>query len=491
MHDDQFTAKGPVFSGSGFKLSGFSTNEDGDGFQFGVRVNASRCGVVGQTGQGGIAGVCGQGRFSQFGVLGTAFQNRTGVVGVSVDNTNDLFNLNTQPGQFRLESLGSGRGIGVLGKSGSGFGVQGISETNTAIFGTSGTGFGVHGISETSTAVVGASREGFGVDGISETNTGVHGASGTGLGVHGSSDTATAVFGAGRAGFGVHGISESNAAVVGESSDGDGVVGRSSTGHGGTFESGRAGSIVGQIHLVPQRMPVTTLVPTTTSVYDTGVLDLLPPEGRGGDLLVTQNDDGECVLWICTRSSQPPQRATWRQVLLGDPVATSPTSQHRQFVDWSAAVGDRATGTLFGADVNLSGPIGTGSSTDATFRGYDTESFEPRLAASDCIEIIGGSGHTFTVTFAAPVKDPIFLLASFGSVITFTPGIAVTRLSGDEGFSVDGATATGTVAGTQDSNGVIHLQGTFTDITFSAVTNLSTPGIADGIFLQIGASRPT
>ena len=431
MHDDQFTAKGPVFSGSGFKLTGFSTNEDGDGFQFGVRVNASRCGVVGQTGQGGIAGVCGQGRFSQFGVLGTAFQNRIGVVGVSVDNTNDLFNLNTQPGQFRLESLGSGRGIGVLGKSGSGFGVQGISKTNTAVLGTSGTGFGVHG--------------------ISETNTGVHGASGTGLGVHGSSDSATAVFGAGRAGFGVHGISESNAAVVGESADGDGVVGRSSTGRGGKFESGRAGSIVGQIHLVPQRMPVTTLMPTTASVYDTGVLDLLPHEGRGGDLLVTQSDDGECVLWICSRSSQAPERATWRQVLLGDPVATSPTSQDREFVDWSVPVGDRATGTLLGADVTLSGPIGTGSATDATFRGYDTESFEPRLTASDCIEIVGGSGHTFTLTFAAPVKDPVFLLASFGSVITFAAGTAVTRVSGDAGFLVDGTTVTGTVEGTQDS----------------------------------------
>ena len=98
---------------------------------------------------------------------------------------------------------------------------------------------------------------------------------------------------------------------------------------------------------------MTTLMPTTASLYDTGVLDLLPHEGRGGDLLVTESDDGESVLWICTRSSQPPERATWRQVLLGDPVATTLTSQDREFVDWRVPVGDRATGTLFGADVTF------------------------------------------------------------------------------------------------------------------------------------------
>jgi len=429
MHDDQFTAKGPPFSGSGFQQTGFSTNQEGGGFQFGVRVNASRCGVVGQTGQGGIAGICGQGRFSQFGVLGTGFNNRTGVVGVSVSNTNDLFNLNTQPGQFRLESLGEGQGTGVLGKSGGGVGVQGVSAWNTAVLGTSGTGFGVHGISDTSTA------------------------------------------------------------VAGDSEHGDGVVGRSSTGHGGRFESGRAGTIVAQIHLVPQPMPVTTLVPTTASVYDIGVLDLLPNQGHGGDMLVTQAEDGNCVLWICTRSSAPSERATWRQVLLGDPVAAPPVVHETDFVDWHQVIDDQATGAIFGGDVTLTGPIGTGSSTDAAFRGYDTEAFEPRLAGSDCVEIVGGAGHSFTLTFATPVQDPFLMLASMGSVITFAPGTAMTRVSGDAGFAIHGATATGTVS-SGDSNGVVRLEGIFSTITFSAVTNVATPGILDGIYLQVGASRP-
>src|SRR5919206_3526026 len=124
MHDDQFTATGPYnpASGSGFEASAFSTSDQDMNFQWGLRVLARRCGVMGQTPAGGIAGVCGQGRFSQFGVLGTAFGERTGVVGASVSTTNDLENLNVPPGTFSLHSLGAGPGRGVLGTSGSGFG---------------------------------------------------------------------------------------------------------------------------------------------------------------------------------------------------------------------------------------------------------------------------------------------------------------------------------------------------------------------------------
>src|SRR6266571_3314874 len=80
---------------------------------------------MGQTGGGGVAGVYGHGRFSQFGVLGTAFGQSIGVVGASVINTNDLMNLNVPPANVSLDSLGAGSGIGVFGKSGSGIGVRG------------------------------------------------------------------------------------------------------------------------------------------------------------------------------------------------------------------------------------------------------------------------------------------------------------------------------------------------------------------------------
>jgi Putative peptidoglycan binding domain len=140
-----FTALGPHFIGLGFPDTGFSTVEDGDGFQYGVRVNAARCGVVGQT-TGGIASVLGRG-FSQFGVLGAVIKGGgTGVVGASVGNDNDLMNLNVTVDHFDLDNLVAGDGTGVLGKSGTGFGAHGISESNTGVVGASGTGFGVHGI---------------------------------------------------------------------------------------------------------------------------------------------------------------------------------------------------------------------------------------------------------------------------------------------------------------------------------------------------------
>jgi hypothetical protein len=167
MHDDQFTATGPPFA-SGFEKAAFSTEAaDDTQFEWGVRVLSKRCGVVGQTTGGGVSGVYGHGRFSQFGVLGTAFGNRIGVVGASVVNTNQLMNLNVPPASVNLDNLGAGSGTGVLGKSGSGLGVHGISESSTAVFGSSGAGIGAHGASLTSTGVFATSETGFGVHGLS------------------------------------------------------------------------------------------------------------------------------------------------------------------------------------------------------------------------------------------------------------------------------------------------------------------------------------
>lgn len=168
MHDDQFTATGPPVP-SGFEKAAFSTEQsENTQFEWGVRVLSRRCGVVGQTSGGGVSGVYGHGRFSQFGVLGTAFGQRIGVVGVSVVNTNDLMNLNVPPANVNLDSLGAGSGTGVFGKSGSGFGVQGMSESSTAVLGNSRTGIGAHGASDSSTGVFGTSGIGFGVHGRSE-----------------------------------------------------------------------------------------------------------------------------------------------------------------------------------------------------------------------------------------------------------------------------------------------------------------------------------
>jgi len=139
MHDDQFTATGPSHPSSGWTKAAFSTvppvdeNSNLSDIEFGVHVDGRRFGVVGVSSKGrfpehGIAGVYGKGRTSKFGVLGTAMGHFTeaGVVGASVSNTNDLENLNVPSEEVEL-AVGGDR-IGVLGQSGTGTGVRGISE---------------------------------------------------------------------------------------------------------------------------------------------------------------------------------------------------------------------------------------------------------------------------------------------------------------------------------------------------------------------------
>ncbi|WP_456820018.1 peptidoglycan-binding domain-containing protein [Cellulomonas sp. URHB0016] len=172
MHDDQFTATG-THPSSGFPGAAFSTEpHDRTTTDWGVRVLARRCGVVGQTSGGGIAGVYGNGHLAQFGVLGTAFAPRIGVVGVSVQSTAGIMNLHVPPETFELDALGAGSGTGVFGRSGSSLGVHGMSDSGTAVLGTSTTGLGSHGASAESTGVLGTSESGWGVHGSSARSVG-------------------------------------------------------------------------------------------------------------------------------------------------------------------------------------------------------------------------------------------------------------------------------------------------------------------------------
>ncbi len=294
MHDDQFTATGPPFP-SGFDKAAFSTEPtDATQFQWGVRVLALRCGVVGQTRAGGVAGVYGHGRFSQFGVLGLGFGERTGVVGASVINTNDLLNLNVPPASVNLDSFGVGSGTGVFGKSGSGLGVHGMSASNTAVLGTSESGFGVHGMSASSTAVLGNS--------------------GAGIGSHGASDSSTGVLGTSEAGFGVHGVSQ--------------------RGPGAVFESGAN---------VPLR-----LVPR----------ELASPEGRvaasAGDLLTTVSA-GVCRLWLCTRSGDA-AAAAWDLAAGTRPFPGAPLAENAVGIDVRRI--QMRLNLVFGTDLNGDGEFG-------------------------------------------------------------------------------------------------------------------------------------
>ena len=84
-HDDQFTATGPPFTGSGFPRSAFSTRAAG--MIYGVNAQGDRCGVFGesvrvQSGrESDVEGVGVHGFGENFGVVGNGNRGLAGVIG--------------------------------------------------------------------------------------------------------------------------------------------------------------------------------------------------------------------------------------------------------------------------------------------------------------------------------------------------------------------------------------------------------------------------
>jgi hypothetical protein len=153
------------------------------------------------------------------------------------------------------------------------------------------------------------------------------------------------------------------------------------------------------------------------------------------------------------------------------------------FAHWASAGPGGASGTLLGASMSLSGPMGTAFYLHDDYPNYNNAAFTPALAATGMVEIQGGPGHTFRLSFSAPIQNPVIDLGSFDSVLTFPTGTAVTRLSGDSGLHVSGNVVNNNTFPV-DTNGTIQLTGAYTTITFT----LTYPG-TDGILFQIGGTR--
>jgi hypothetical protein len=181
------------------------------------------------------------------------------------------------------------------------------------------------------------------------------------------------------------------------------------------------------------------------------------------------------------------------------PLSVGTTVTPEDFVHWSTADPDGATGTLRDMSVTLTGPMGTAFYLHDDYPNFSSEAFTPPLAATGMVEIVGAAGHSFTLTFSAAIRDPQFMLGSLCSIMTFPSGVIVTRLSGDPTLQVVDNVVTGELKEAQpqpdgtlsptDSNGTIRLNGQFASITFTLVANLPDQSIHDGVFLQLGASQ--
>ncbi|MGW7463830.1 hypothetical protein ACWGJT_03780 [Streptomyces xantholiticus] len=156
------------------------------------------------------------------------------------------------------------------------------------------------------------------------------------------------------------------------------------------------------------------------------------------------------------------------------------------FAAWEDIGTERASGTLHGAQVTVEGP-GTGGTTDGTFTLFAAPHFSPPLPASDVVSLTSLAGSSFRLRFGAPVRDVLLHLASVASSITFPPGTPVVRVSGTPTFSLSGTTVTGVVAGSLDSGGTLRINGTVTELEFTADPVFSDGTIPDGFYLQVGA----
>jgi hypothetical protein len=163
-----------------------------------------------------------------------------------------------------------------------------------------------------------------------------------------------------------------------------------------------------------------------------------------------------------------------------------------QFVDWTESGSGVVNGTLLGAPVTLTGATGT-NVYGGSWQGFDADFFAPRLATTDVVELQGLNGHSFTLSFGAPVSDPVIHLASLASTIQLPQGTVVAKLSGQETLVVSGSTISGALKnadqqGFTDSNGTVRLTGSFSSLTFSVTPTFLDGNTVDGVPIQVGVA---
>ena len=179
-------------------------------------------------------------------------------------------------------------------------------------------------------------------------------------------------------------------------------------------------------------------------------------------------------------------------VALAAPAAARAQAQAPSaFADWTTVGANVATGTLLGQSISLSGNhVDPASPLDGSSTVFASAFFSPPLATSDAAVFYGSPGYTYTLAFGAPVQDPVLHVSSLASTLQFPAGTQITKVSGEDTFTVSGSSVAGVLAGSVDANGTIQLTGTFTSIAFST-TPVYTASTEDGIYLQVGGSSPS
>jgi hypothetical protein len=159
------------------------------------------------------------------------------------------------------------------------------------------------------------------------------------------------------------------------------------------------------------------------------------------------------------------------------------------FTDWTLidAENNRAEGMLGPVSVLLTGSdIYYYGVTDGTSQNFNYPYFTPQLPTSDYVEFLGSypsQNFSYSISFSEPVTDPVLHIYSLASSMQF-PQASLTKVSGQDTFTVSGSSVSGADAGGKpnDANETIRLNGTFSHFTFS----VSRSGGLDGIGIQLG-----
>ena len=164
------------------------------------------------------------------------------------------------------------------------------------------------------------------------------------------------------------------------------------------------------------------------------------------------------------------------------PVSAVPYS----WVDWTTADSTSASGTVNGTSVSFSGNINPAAQTNggtnfwavspSTYTAAGVDNGPPD---SDIIRLTGGAGTgTQTLTFSAPLVDPVMAIMSMGQLgvqVLYNFDSPFDVLNVGPGFFDPGGNGSltelaGNVLGGFEGHGIIQFQGTFSSISWTVPT---------------------
>jgi hypothetical protein len=154
------------------------------------------------------------------------------------------------------------------------------------------------------------------------------------------------------------------------------------------------------------------------------------------------------------------------------------------FADWTKGSATAVEGTLLGRSIAFTAvEAGPNSVLDGTSTKFASPLFAPQLALSDAPELLLRDAGTFTLSFGAPVVDPVIHVSDLRSSLHFPVGTRIVKRGGSPALTVDRHEVS--FLGIDPVDGSFQLLGTFSSLP---IQTIFTAGFVDPTFFQVGAT---